>query len=369
MTATRLRAETALFFGAITTVIFLIFGKAWLGDLENANGVVSAFLFAWIFGAMLWCSFGVVRHADCLAVKLGEPYGTLILTLSVISIEVIVISAVMLTGKDNPTLGRDMMFSVLMIVLNGLVGLSLIVGAWRHLEQSYNLQGSITYLTVLAPLALLGLVLPGLTKTTEGGTLSIPQEIFLLVTTIALYVVFLAVQTLRHRGYFVHEVSGDNSEHDHGDLDVRSVPFHSVMIVLYLLPIVLLSKKLALMVDFGLTVVGAPAALGGMLVAILVLSPEGMAAIQSAANDKLQRSINVCLGSALATIGLTIPAVLGIGLALGTPIVLGLDPANALLLGLTILVTMLTLGTGRTNVMQGVVHLILFAYYIMLVFD
>lgn len=363
------RSEAALIFGAVTTVVFLLFGDAWLKNPEEMSGLAALFLFAWVFGAMLWCSFGVVKHADCLAVKLGEPFGTLILTLSVISIEVIVISAVMLTGKENPTLGRDMMFSVLMIVLNGLVGLSLIVGAWRHLEQSYNLQGSLTYLTVLFPLALLGLVLPDFTTSTEVGTLSTVQEIFLMLTTVALYGVFLAVQTMRHRGYFMAPGGGGDDGHDHEGLEVHSVPYHTVMLVLYLLPIVLLSKKLAIMVDYGLTVIGAPPALGGLLVAVLVLSPEGMAAIQAAAHNKLQRSINVCLGSALATIGLTIPAVLAIGLFLGTPVVLGLDPANVLLLTTTLIVTLLTLGTGRTNVLQGFVHVILFAYYIMLIFD
>ena len=180
-----MRKELGLAAGVLTAIAFAVAGKSWLADL--AGDLSTILLFLWLFLVMLWGSFGVVRHADCLAIKVGEPYGTLILTISVISIEVIMISAVMLTGAENPSLGRDMMFAVVMIVLNGLVGLSLFIGGLHHVEQQHNLQGANTFLTVLIPLSVLSLLLPNYTETTEVGTFSTGQMVFLSLSTLALY--------------------------------------------------------------------------------------------------------------------------------------------------------------------------------------
>ena len=372
---TELRRELGLIAGILTTAAFALFGKPWLAGL--GVDLPTGALFLWLFVVMLWGSFGVVRHADCLAIKLGEPYGTLILTLSVISIEVTMIATVMLTGSDNPTLGRDMMFAVIMIVLNGLIGLSIFIGGLRHLEQRHNLQGARTFFTVLIPLAVLSLILPNYTDATAVGTYSRSQMLFLTLSTMALYGAFLAIQTMRHSGYFVAPAGSDDDTpehaavelHDHGDLVIRSIPFHGVMLVAYMLPIVLLSKSMAKLIDFGIGGAGAPAALGGVLVAILVLAPEGLAAIEAAKSDRLQRSINICLGSGLATIGLTVPAILAISLFTGIPVVLGLAPAESVLLMLTLLVGAINASSERTNIIQGLVHLILFAAYIVLIFD
>jgi Ca2+:H+ antiporter len=367
-----LRKEIGLVAGVVTAIAFTVAGKGWLSDLSGDSTTMA--LFAWLFVVMLWGSFGVVRHADCLAIRLGEPYGTLILTLSVISIEVIMISAVMLTGAQNPELGRDMMFAVIMIVLNGLIGISLLLGGLRHIEQRQNPLGATTFLVVLIPLACLTLIMPNYTTATDVGTYSTGQMIFLSVATIVLYGGFLFIQTMRHSGYFV--APAENVEHgvateihDHGDLEVRSVAFHAVLLVSYMLPIVLLSKSMAKVVDFGIAGAGLPAALGGMLVAVLVLAPEGLAAIEAARANRLQRSINICAGSALATIGLTVPAVLGIGLVTGIPVRLGLDDAEAALLVITFFVGVVNSMSARTNVIQGLVHLVLFATYIVLIFD
>ncbi|MHC4403430.1 MAG: calcium:cation antiporter [Planctomycetota bacterium] len=180
-----LRSELALWFGAVTTLVFFLFGSAWLGDLSETIWYLS--MLGWLFAAMMWLSFSVVRHADCLAIKLGEPYGTLILTLSVISIEVVMISAAMLTGGDNPTLARETMFAVLMIVLNGMVGLTLLVGGLRHHEPEYNLQGTSAFLSVIIPLAVLGLVLPRFTDSTEDASPSIPLAVFLIAACVVSY--------------------------------------------------------------------------------------------------------------------------------------------------------------------------------------
>ena len=351
-------------------VLFLGFGKAWLADLGNYSW--SLFLFAWLFVVMLWASFCVVRHADALAIKLGEPYGTLILTLSVIGIEVIMISAVMLTGDGNPTLGRDMMFSVVMIVMNGLVGLSLLLGGRRHREQRYNLMGSSSYLAVWIPLAVLSLVLPNYTRSDAGGSYSTSQSVFLILITLTLYGTFLVLQTVTHKEYF-RAVDSDDDAQGHGDeehhpFEIRSIPYHALLLVGSMIPIVMLSKSMAKLVDYGIDVAGAPVPLGGFLVAVLVLTPEAIAAVKAAMKNQLQRSVNICLGSALATIGLTVVAILGIGLFTGRKVVLGLEPAESVLLALTIVVSLVTFNRF-TNFIQGVIHIVLFATYLMLIFD
>lgn len=364
------RAELSLIIGIVTAGLFLAFGKGWLEDLSNP--VKTLGLFIWIFGVMLWSSFGVVRHADCLAMKLGEPYGTLILTLAVITIEVIMVSAVMLTGSENPTLGRDMMFAVVMIVLNGLVGLSLFIGGMRHHQQEFNLEGAMAFLTVLIPLAVLGLILPNFTIASAPGTLATDQSVFIILATVALYGAFLMIQTKRHQRFFMspsHLEGDDDDDHGHGDLDIKSIPYHIALLILSMLPIVLLSKKIAVIIDYGIASAGAPAPLGGFLVATLVLAPEGLAALKSAYLNKLQRSMNICLGSALATIGLTVPAVLIIGMVTGKVVVLGLSSVDMILLALTLAVSAINFSTARTNIVQGLVHIILFATYCLLIFD
>ncbi len=362
-----LKREAGLLVGLLTLLFFLLLGKAWLATLSG--WALPMALFVWLFVTMLLLSFRVVHHADCLAIKLGEPYGTLILTLSVISIEVVMISAVMLTGADNPTLGRDMMFAVLMIVLNGLVGVALLLGAWRHREQAHNLQGANTFLVVLIPSAILTLILPNFTESTELGTFSKGQMVFAIAASICLYGAFLVAQTLRYRGYFVAPGAYDEDLHDHGDLVVRSVGFHAALLLANMVPIVLLSKSMAKVIDYQIASLSAPAALGGVFIAILVLAPEGLAAVKAARADRLQRSVNICLGSALATIGMTVPAVLAIGLVTGSKVVLGLDPVESVLLVTTALVAAITFGGSKTNSIHGLVHLILFIVYIYMLFD
>ena len=366
-----LRTEGALWIGAITTVLFLAFGDAWTADLSNLFWYNALFL--WLFAVMAWLAFGVVRHADALAILLGEPLGTIILTLSVISIEVVMISAVMLTGAEIPTLARDTLFSVLMIVLNGMLGLTLLLGGLRHGEQSYNLQGASTYLGVLIPLAGLSLILPRYMTSTPGGQVTPLVAVWLVVVSIVLYVAFLWIQALRHSGYFTEPSAHDGAEEvcsdAHGNLVVRSLAYHALLLPLTMLPIVLLSKKMALLVDHGIGALGGPKALGGFFVAVLVLAPEGVAAIRSALGNRLQRTVNIALGSALSTIGMTVPAVLAIGMVTGKTVELGLEPANLYLLLLTLLVSVVNFTAARTNVLHGIVHLVLFFTYVVLMFD
>jgi Ca2+:H+ antiporter len=370
-------SEGALWFGALTTALFYGFSDVLIGDF--AVDLKTIVLFVWLFVAMLWCAFGVVRHADSLAEMLGEPYGTLILTLSVIVIEVSLISAIMVLGENQPTLARDTMFAVLMIILNAMVGLALLLGGLRYGEQHYNLQGAKAFLAVLVPLAVLTLVLPEFTTSTERAGFVPVQAVFFAVLTVVLYGVFLLIQTVRHRNQFLepgiraeaaHDpLAPDDTAHEHGHRDLFSVPYHAVLLVLTMLPVVLLSKKLAAFVDFGIETMRAPDALGGLIVAILVLAPEGLGALRAARANRLQRSVNILLGSALATISLTVPAVLMIGLLTDRSVELGLNQVDMILLLLTLTVSTLTFTGGRTNILQGAVHLVLFFAFIGLIFN
>ena len=366
------RREASLLVGIVSVVIFTIFGGGWLGDL--ANPVWASFMFAWLFAVMLWASFGVVRHADGLAVRLGEPFGTLILTLAVISIEVVMISAVMVTGEEAPALARDTMFAVLMIVLNGMFGLTLVLGGLRHREQVFNLKSAAAYLGVLIPLAAMGLVIPRFTESTGDASASPLFATFLILMSLVLYGVFLGLQSAQQRHDFQQPPTPGSdpdaaAEDDHAGVEVIGVGYHSILLVLTMLPIVLLSKKMALVVDHGTAALGAPAALGGFLVAILVLSPEAMAAVRAAMANRLQRTVNIALGSAVATIGLTIPAVLIIGFVTGKKVELGLENVELVLLVTTILAAMVNFGSGRSTVLQGAIHTLLFLAYVVLVFD
>ncbi len=366
-----LRDEAPLLANLTTTVLFLLFGSGWLADLSSP--IWFAFLLEWLFAVILFSAFAVVRHAEGLAVKLGEPLGTLILTLAVTGIEVMMIAAVMAAGTGNAALARDAMFAVVMIVLGGMVGLSLVLGGLRHHEQTYNLQGANAFLAVIVPLAVLGMVLPNFTVSSPGPTFSPLQAVFLIVMSVGLYAIFLAIQNVRHQAYFLAPESGTTgataSGNGHGHPEVRPVPVHLVLLLAYLVPLVVLAKQLAVPIDYGIRVLHAPPGVGGFLVAVLVLSPESLGAARAALANQLQRSVNILLGSVLATISLTIPAVLTIGFLTDQTIVLGLDPVDMTLLVLTLGVSTLTFASARTNVLLGAVHLLLFLAYLMLLFE
>ncbi len=353
------RSELACWVGFVTVLIFLTVGASWLDDLSNIAWF--SFMFVWLCGVILWAAFGVTRHADCLAIMLGEPYGTLLLTVAVTGMEVIMIVAVTVTGGENPTVARDTIFSVVMIQLNGLIGLTLLVGGLRHREQSFNLQGNTAFLAVIVALSALTLVLPRFAATPPW---------FLIAASIVLYGTFLGIQTMRHRGYFKHPIAeeGEEDEHDHHGLVMRSRPYHVLFLMLTMLPVVLLAKKFAVLIDHGVDQMSAPIALGGLLIAILVLSPEVMSAVKASHANKLQRSDNIVLGATLATIGLTVPGVLVASFFTGNKLELGLDNVGIVLLSVTVLISVINASAGRTNVLQGVIHLTLFAAFLVVIF-
>ena len=326
----------------------------------------------WLFGVILFASIGAVRHAEILSGRLGEPYGTLILTIAVTTIEVTMIANVILSGNDHLGFARDTMFAVVMIVVNGLVGLSLLLGAMRFHEQQYNLQGANAYLVVIIPLAGFGLILPDFTTSTSDPSLSNFQAAFLILMSLGLYLAFLLIQTKRHQSYFIMGL--DNSQQvvdeskPHNPM-VYSMSGHIVLLIAYLLSVILLAEKIAEPVDYSIGVLGAPMALGGFFVASLILAPEAMSGIRAAMRNDLQRAVNILLGSVLATISLTIPAVLIISFITNQHIILGLPNAQNVLLIVTLLVSMTTFSSARTNILQGAVHILLFFAYIMLIFQ
>jgi Ca2+:H+ antiporter len=349
-----------------TVVAFALFGGDLLSKSVLEKGPLEALLFVWILGAILWCAFGVVTEADHLAEMLGEPLGTLILTLSIVVIEVMLISAVMLGAGASPTVGRDTMFAVMMIVLNGVVGLSLLIGGLRHHEQSYSLQGASAYLAVIIPLAVIALILPSVTTSTTDGTLTTTQAVLFSLATIALYAIFLLIQTGRHRDLFVH---GPAEDHDVPDATGLEIGRQVALLLASAVPIVLLSKSLDKIVEHGITSLNVPAALSGMLIALIVFTPEGISALKAAYRNQLQRTVNLCLGAFLSTVGLTLPAVLTIGLVTGQSVVLGVDATGQVLIALTLVLSVLTFSGARTTVLEGAVHLLVFFVYVVLLFS
>ena len=360
------RQEWLLGVTLATCLLFLLQGEA-LAERPSSPLLMGAVV-VWLFAVILGSAIAVVRHAEALAHRLGEPYGALILTFSVTAIEVMSLSALTAQPDSDPTLVRDTLFSVVMIILNGMVGLSVLSGAWRHTEQHYNLQGANTYLGLIIPLAVLSLVLPDFTRTTSGPTFASGQEVFLIVMSLALYALFLVVQTGRHRGYFSLDAAGREPQEAHSG-ERPALARHAVLLVMYMLPVGFLAEELAHPVDRAIGMLLAPAALSGMMIAVLVATPEAIGAVRSALANRLQQAVNIFLGSVLSTMALTVPAMLLIDNLTRRHLVLGLEHSDLVMLLLTLAVSMVTFASGRTNVLQGAVHLLLFAAYILLMFQ
>ena len=308
-----------------------------------------------------------VHHAEVVAHKVGEPFGTLVLAVAVTVIEVALIVSLMLAGGATATaLARDTVFAAIMIVCNGVVGLCVLVGGLRHRVLAFRVEGTSPTLAVLVALATLTLVLPTFTTSTAGPTFSGSQLAFAAVVSLVLYGAFVFVQTVRHRDYFLPEVA-DGDQDSHAEPPSSPVAWLSLgLLVACLVAVVGLAKTLAPTIEVVVARAGAPASVVGVIIALLVLAPETVAAVRAAAHNRLQTSLNLALGSALASIGLTIPAVAVLSLWFPHPLVLGLAPKEIVLLALTLIVGTLTLGSGRATVLQGAVHLLLFAVFLFL---
>ena len=307
-----------------------------------------------------------VHHAEVVAHRVGEPFGTLILALAVTVIEVALVVSMILSGGDGASaIARDTVYAAIMIVCNGVIGLCLLLGGLRHHVLEYNVDGTSPALSVLTAMAVLVLVLPSFTTTTPGPTFSASQLALAGVMSLVLYGAFVFVQTVRHRAYFLPVDTGDTTEHATPPT-VRETWSSLGLLLVCLIAVVGLAKTMAPLIQLGVKSIGAPAAVVGVAIALLVLLPETVAAARAALANRMQTSLNLALGSALATIGLTIPVVAVLSVLMGFPLVLGLPGKEMVLLTLTIAVSVLTLGSGRATVLQGTVHLVLFGVFLFL---
>jgi Ca2+:H+ antiporter len=314
--------------------------------------------------ALITTVFAAVYHAEVVAHRTGEPFGTLILAAAVTIIEVALIVSVMVAAPaEKAALARDTVFAAVMIVCNGIVGFCLLWGGARHHEQGFQVHGASAALAVLAVLTVLTLIVPNAATTVPGPMLSESQLVFVAIVSLVLYGAFIFIQTVRHRDYFL--LADPDDEEAHAPPPSDRITMMSVGLLLAaLIAIVGLAKSLSPMVETGIDWFGVPKAVAGIVIAALVLLPEGLAALRAARANRLQTSLNLALGSALASIGLTIPSVAVVSIVLHQPLELGLGVKDQILLALTLLLSVITLGTGRTTVLQGVSHLAIFATFL-----
>ena len=332
-----------------------------------------------IIGVIVLCSFGVVKEAEQLAHRLGDPYGTLVLTLSIVLIEVVLISAVMLGPGEHTTIARDSVMAVSMIILNAVVGASLLVGGLRHGDLRINRTGTSSYLALLVPLLAVALVLPVMIG--QGGAYTGGQAITVIVLTLALYAFFLVRQMGVQAGDFrevtVVPPSGAVGVTATSRPAIRTVIAEHRseilarvgLLVATVLPIVLLSHDMSALLDDGLGRTGAPVALTGLLIAVIVFLPESITSVRAALAGEAQRVVNLCHGALVSTVGLTIPAVLVIGMLTGQQVVLAESAANLVMLGVTLLLSVTTLAARRVTALHGAAHLVVFAVYVLVLFS
>ncbi len=329
--------------------------------LHGSGAIIAGTLLA---VALLASVLAAVHHAEVVAVRVGEPFGAIILALAVTVIELGLIVSVMLGKHAEPTLVRDTIHAVVVLVLHGLAGLCIVVGAIRHREQEFRTEGAHAYLIVLLPMVALTLVLPNFTTSAPGPFYTNKQLAFVSAACLLLWLAFTFVQTVRHREHF----TPTRPEESVGQRPTGKVALAAVgMLVVALVAVVLLAKGVSPFIQRTVEGIGAPRALVGVIVAAIVLLPETATAVRAAREDRLQTSINLALGSAVASIGLTVPAVSVISWWTQRPLELGVSPGGAALLTLSFLMALITYGTGRASLLSGVVHLILLATWLFLI--
>lgn len=338
---------------------------AWLlyiGKSFGLQGGYDLFVALGLTGVVL----AAVHHAEVIAHRIGEPAGTLVLAIAITIIEVALIVSLMLTGgQETLTLARDTVFAAIMIILTGIIGLCLLAGGVRYKEQQFGRHGTSAALVTLTAISVLTLILPNYTTSLPGPVYSVSQLIFVAIISLVLYGTFVMVQTVTHRSYFLPEdAEQDEMEEDLIKPSKTLTAVSAVFLLVCLAAVVLLAKKLAPVIEQKVTAMGAPESVVGVIVALVILLPEGLAAYRAAKKNQLQISLNLALGSALASIGLTIPAVALVSIMTGMTISLGIDTKSTVLLVLSLFTVALSFTTGRTTIMQGVVLLVLFAVYL-----
>lgn len=321
------------------------------------------FLSALLFVALIMAVLQAVHHAEIIAHAIGEPFGTLLLAIAVTCIEASLIIALMLAGgPETASLARDTVFAAVMIILTGMIGLSIFTGSVRFKEQSFILEGTNAAIMTLVAISVLTLILPNFTSSVPGPYYSKPQLIFVGIITIILYGSFLFVQNIKHKDYFVSgEEIGDEQPIQ---VSRKDFTISLLLLLLCLTAVVLLAKSLAPDLDALVDRIGAPHSLAGVLIALIVLMPEGLSAFNAARNNQLQKSLNLSLGSALASICLTLPVVTFYAILTETPLILGIDNTSSILFLLSLFVVILSLKTGKTSILSGIILLLIFLVYI-----
>ena len=341
----------------IIPLIAVVFYISGLLNISAVTQIVGAFL---LFGSVL----AAVHHAEVVAHKVGEPYGTIILAICITILEVGLIISFMLSGGEGAiTYARDTVFAAVMLILNGILGISFFVGGAKYREQIFMRSSGTTYLVSLVAILVLTLILPNYTSSARGPFYSDAQLIFVSIACLVIYSTFLMVQTVRHRNYFIVEEE-DHNVHEAEPPTLAKTIVSLVLLIVCLGVVIFMAKGLSPVIENFVESIGAPRALVGVIIASMVLLPEGLAAIRAARNNQIQSAINLGLGSALASVGLTIPAVSVVCIMYKIPFVLGIDIKSIILLGLSVIVVMLSLSRGKTNVLYGTVLLVNLAAYI-----
>ncbi|PWC22392.1 sodium-potassium/proton antiporter ChaA [Brenneria roseae subsp. roseae] len=346
-------------YSLILPIIALIVLFLW-GNSQDFFAIMGINLLA--LAGILFSAFSVVRHADVLAHRLGEPYGSLILSLSVVILEVSLISALMATGDAGPNLMRDTLYSIIVIVTGGLVGFALLLGGRKFATQYVNLSGIKQYLMAIFPLSVLVLVFP---SALPDGNFSVGQSLIIALISAAMYGVFLLIQTRTHQSLFVYEHEDEGDDPHHGKPSAHSSLWHTVWLLIHLIAVISVTKMNSMPLETLLTEMNAPTQFTGFLVALLILSPEGLGAIRAVLKNQVQRAMNLFFGSVLATISLTVPTVTVIAMLTGRSLNFGLDMPHIVVMLSVLVLCHITFSTGRTNVLSGSAHLALFAAYLM----
>ena len=358
-------------FAWATVVLFLLFGSTWLGDPISA--VTAAILFVWLFATMLWAAFGAINIADTLAEILGEPFGSLVLTLTIICLEGVLVGIAMLTSDSGATMGRDTLFGANMIMINFAGGLALFLGGLLHREQTYNFQGTSAFLAVVIALSVLGFILPNYTKAIPHGSVTSVQAAGIIIVTLVMYFTLLVIQIGRHKHFFEDSEGSGEAEAASGDPAQKpgtgEIGKLSLILVVSVVPILLMGKYLTSLLDYGSAKLGAPPALGGVILALIVISPKMISAVKAGIANQPQRSVNLALGSCAPAMGIIFPIILGIGVVTGKTVIMGAEPSDVILLALTLVLSALTFSGAHTTLLEGAAHLAVFFIYIVLLFS
>jgi Ca2+:H+ antiporter len=344
----------------------LVLAATWSG---KPSAVVLAFAAIFLVGSIL----AAVTHAETVAHRVGEPFGALTLAVAVTVIEVgLIVTLMVSSDTDTSSLARDTVFAAVMITCNGVVGLSLLVGALRRRYAEFNAEATATALATVITVATLCFVLPEFTTSADGPEFSGEQLAFVGIASLALYALFVFIQTVRHRDAFVHALADADADADADVLGEEPTPtrreaIHGLLLLVVSLVVVVgLAKVESPAIEDAVVAIGAPQSAVGVLIALLVLAPETLAAVRHARRDRIQASFNLALGSAMASIGLTIPVIAVASIWLEGPLVLGLEPTQIVLLGLTAIVSALTVLPGRATLQEGGVHLVIFGAFLFL---